>query len=566
MADTPSDRRVIAYWDFENLVRSLEPKLSKFDVAPDGGRKVLTKVAEFVQTRGYVFINRSFANWPLFGKQGDMLKKLGVEVISEVSVAANGKNGADIQLVIDAVQTVCDGARVEEAILLTGDSDFVPLAIFLRSKGIRVVGVSGSASAARLWREQCDEFFLLEDILGIPHMKKQGRGSDDRGDRERGDRSASGRSTGSRERNASSKAYKLPVTVRRRMIAIVGEQQADAIKEGVNAGALLQQLQTEFPRFDYKKSGAERWSELVKSLSDDFVYAYTDAKVPQLCIRTRKPYKPRKSPSGKTGNTGRSGGAGKSSSTKSGKLLTEALATLLDKSDKDFVVPARLGHMLKKLEPDFDVKAHGYSSLKEFVVAHTGEAGIEAHEAHGYVIRPTASKSTSGGSSRGGSGSSSGSGSSTGGRRGGDEGPKKLTRSQEQAIDRFMRGAAKEGQQWADERELYRGFRSRSRARIGEGDFWAYVKRKQLVLQDVNGAIRATERPSRDGERGGSRRGGRSGNGNGHGNGHSHSHRNGNGDGNGAADGDGQGAHNQRDDANADGGFFGKMKRWLGAE
>lgn len=502
MADTPNERRVIAYWDFENLVRSLPDDLAHFERARDGGRAALKKVADFVQERGYVFINRSFANWPLFGKQGDTLKKLGVEVIAEVSVASNGKNGADIQLVIDAVQTVCSGSsRIEEAVLLTGDSDFVPLAIFLRSKGIKVIGMSGSASASRLWREQCDEFFLLEDILGIPHVKKAG----ERGNNRDRDKGAGG------NRSASAKTYKVPDRVRRRMVAIVGEAQDDAPKPGVNAGAVLQQLQAEFPRFDYKKLGAERWSDVVKSLTDYFAYDYTDDKIPQLCIRTRKPYKPRrkssdsakttkktKSREAKSSSSSKASGSGSRSGTpssKSGRLLSDALAKLMEQSDEGFVVPARLGHMLKQLDEKFDTKTYGHASLKEFIVAHTGEAAIEEHDRHGYVIRPVKS------SSRGrGSHSSSREGTSRDGARRdrSDTDSKKLPRPQMQSIERYMRSAARDGKTWSDEHALYKAYRNTSRTRISEQDFWAFVKRRQWVIQDVNGEVRAKERPSRE--------------------------------------------------------------------
>ena len=74
-----------------------------------------------------------------------------------------GKNGADIALVIDAVDLMHSG-HVDGFCLVSSDSDFTRLARRLRTEGKTVRGV-GRAATAEAFRLACSKFISVEDLV-----------------------------------------------------------------------------------------------------------------------------------------------------------------------------------------------------------------------------------------------------------------------------------------------------------------------------------------------------------------------------------------------------------------
>lgn len=76
--------------------------------------------------------------------------------------AGKGKNSADIALVIDAMDLLNQGA-VGAFCLVSGDSDFTPLALRIREQGIPLYGYGNAKSPERL-RNACKKFTYLENM------------------------------------------------------------------------------------------------------------------------------------------------------------------------------------------------------------------------------------------------------------------------------------------------------------------------------------------------------------------------------------------------------------------
>ena len=72
-----------------------------------------------------------------------------------------GKNATDLALVIDAVD-LHHTARPDVYALVSSDSDYAPLAHYLRERGATVLGF-GRATTAESFRLACTRFFALAD-------------------------------------------------------------------------------------------------------------------------------------------------------------------------------------------------------------------------------------------------------------------------------------------------------------------------------------------------------------------------------------------------------------------
>ncbi|PJF20204.1 MAG: NYN domain-containing protein, partial [Phototrophicales bacterium] len=68
------------------------------------------------------------------------------------------KNLADMQIVVDTMETLVDNQEFGIYVLLTGDRDFTPLVQTLRKRGKYVIGAGLKHTASRSFVNLCDEY------------------------------------------------------------------------------------------------------------------------------------------------------------------------------------------------------------------------------------------------------------------------------------------------------------------------------------------------------------------------------------------------------------------------
>lgn len=110
---------------------------------------------------GDVRIRRAYGNWfkPPLRTWDAELSKRGFRAIQQ-SDPVKGKNATDLALVIDAVDLHHTVAPAVFA-LVSSDSDYTPLAHFLRERGTRVLGF-GRPTTATSFKAACTSFTALQ--------------------------------------------------------------------------------------------------------------------------------------------------------------------------------------------------------------------------------------------------------------------------------------------------------------------------------------------------------------------------------------------------------------------
>jgi hypothetical protein len=78
--------------------------------------------------------------------------------------SVSGKNSADIRMVVDAIDLCYSKTHIDTFALLTGDSDFSPLASKLKENDKRVIGCGVRSSTSDLLANNCDEFIFYDDL------------------------------------------------------------------------------------------------------------------------------------------------------------------------------------------------------------------------------------------------------------------------------------------------------------------------------------------------------------------------------------------------------------------
>ncbi|MFL5349193.1 MAG: NYN domain-containing protein [Hyalangium sp.] len=147
-----TEHRIALFLDFENLVTNTGISASNFDLQPS-----LDRLLE----KGKVVFRRAYCDWSRFPDAKTRLHEYGVELLDVPPSTRSGKNGADMRLVIDALELCYAREHIDTFVIGSGDSDFCPLAYKLRENGRTVIGLGVKSSTSPLFVKACDEFLYL---------------------------------------------------------------------------------------------------------------------------------------------------------------------------------------------------------------------------------------------------------------------------------------------------------------------------------------------------------------------------------------------------------------------
>lgn len=150
---------VAIFLDLDNLVIGAKQSNITFDI-----NLILDHIKEI--TNGRVVMRRSYGDWR---QNRELLKELttaGFLIQSTVRLNTYSKNLADMQIVVDTMDTLIDGHNYSIYVLITGDRDFTPLVQSLRKRGKQVIGVGIRHTASRSFVSLCDQYIFYETLVG----------------------------------------------------------------------------------------------------------------------------------------------------------------------------------------------------------------------------------------------------------------------------------------------------------------------------------------------------------------------------------------------------------------
>jgi uncharacterized LabA/DUF88 family protein len=158
------DQRIALFIDFENLVTRTGVAAESFDLQP---------ALDTLLEKGKVVFRRAYADWTRFAESTQRLHEKGVELVDVPPSTRAGKNGADMRLVIDALELCYLREHIDTFVIASGDSDFCPLAYKLRENDRIVIGLAVKESTSPLFVKACDEFIYLRPPGGRKRESKE---------------------------------------------------------------------------------------------------------------------------------------------------------------------------------------------------------------------------------------------------------------------------------------------------------------------------------------------------------------------------------------------------------
>src|ERR1700730_11998666 len=196
---------IAVFVDYDNIEIGLKSTLRReVDVS---------QALNALKERGDIVAKFAYANW---GRQDGATRQMAenaVQMVQRIPSPRGDKNGADINLALDALEMAFTHTHVNAFAIVSGDSDFIPLVNKLKEYGKTVFVVGGKAFTSTILQQNCHEFISYESLLSdtsVPasvaalevraiHQQRPRTDRPERGDRQQGDRPQGDRQQGDRQ-------------------------------------------------------------------------------------------------------------------------------------------------------------------------------------------------------------------------------------------------------------------------------------------------------------------------------------------------------------------------------
>jgi uncharacterized LabA/DUF88 family protein len=149
---------VAIFLDLDNVVIGATEVNLTFDI-----NLLLNHIKRF--TNGRVVLRYAYGDWRQHEQITRALATAGFELQSAVRLGHMSKNLVDMQMVVDAMETLVDGHDFSTYVVITGDRDFVPLVSALRKRGKQVIGAGLRHTTSQSLVDLCDHYFYYDELV-----------------------------------------------------------------------------------------------------------------------------------------------------------------------------------------------------------------------------------------------------------------------------------------------------------------------------------------------------------------------------------------------------------------
>lgn len=239
-------------------MKSTDNSLNHIAMLIDADNTQISKIEGVIREiskQGRIVVKRAYGNWKKENLKNweTELKRLAIKPEQQFDYVS-GKNVSDIALTIGAMdllhRDIYDGFAI-----VSSDSDYTPLAMYLHESGVYVIGV-GEDKTPEAFKNSCDEFILLENI-----DKSQPAEAQDNTRQPARPKNNTAEDYSNNDRKALRELHKLL------RLAWNTYQDDDGYAFISNAGFYIKRVK---PDFDVRSFGFERLTMLIESFPDRY--------------------------------------------------------------------------------------------------------------------------------------------------------------------------------------------------------------------------------------------------------------------------------------------------------
>src|SRR4026208_2413385 len=147
---------IAVFIDFDHIEIGVKSTLGQqFDVGA---------ILDAIKERGEVVTKIAYADWTRAGEYSRTLTQHAIRLVQRNLTPGGDKNGADINLALDALEMVFTHQHINAYVIVGGDSDFLSLVEKLKQYDKKVFVVGGRAFTSLILQRNCHEFIAYENL------------------------------------------------------------------------------------------------------------------------------------------------------------------------------------------------------------------------------------------------------------------------------------------------------------------------------------------------------------------------------------------------------------------
>ena len=164
---TDTRLKIAVFIDFDNIEIGVKTTLNQaFDIGV---------VLEAVKERGEVVTKVAYSDWKRAGDYSRQLSHHAIRMVQRNLTPGGDKNGADINLALDALEMAFTHDHINAFVIVGGDSDFITLVEKLKQYDKKVFVVGGRQFTSLVMQKNCHEFIAYENLVGTRRSGGTGR-------------------------------------------------------------------------------------------------------------------------------------------------------------------------------------------------------------------------------------------------------------------------------------------------------------------------------------------------------------------------------------------------------
>jgi uncharacterized LabA/DUF88 family protein len=161
--------KIAVFIDFDNIEIGVKSTLGvQFDVGV---------VLEALKERGDVVSKIAYGDWTRAGDYSRSLTQHATKLVQRNLTPGGDKNGADINLALDALEMAFTHGHINAYVIVGGDSDFITLVEKLKQYDKQIFVVGGRAFTSLVMQRNCHEFIAYENLVSSRRSQDRGRQS-----------------------------------------------------------------------------------------------------------------------------------------------------------------------------------------------------------------------------------------------------------------------------------------------------------------------------------------------------------------------------------------------------
>ena len=162
----PDRLNIAVFVDFDNIEIGVRTTLNQqLDVGT---------ILDAIKERGEVITKIAYADWTRASEYSRALTQHAIRLVQRNLTPGGDKNGADINLALDALEMAFTHPHINAYVIVGGDSDFLSLVEKLKQYDKKVFVVGGRAFTSGILQRNCHEFIAYENLAGVRKSSVKG--------------------------------------------------------------------------------------------------------------------------------------------------------------------------------------------------------------------------------------------------------------------------------------------------------------------------------------------------------------------------------------------------------